>query len=85
MFGFINTYPVPHLREILIWKMYVFRGYRICSWIFQSENAGITFQSLVSWFCQDLQGLKIVVYKTDKENISVFKTSRICVVGKEKV
>ena len=69
----------------MLLKVYVFWGYGVCSYICQSENAGITFQSLVSWFCQDLQGLKIVVYKTDKENISVFKTSRICVVGKEKV
>ena len=45
------TYCTTLKRNCAMRKNYVFRGYGICSWIFQSENAGITFQLPVSWFC----------------------------------
>ena len=50
----------------------------------QSENADVTFQSLVSWCCWIFQGLKTVICKNDKWNISVCKASRIH-VDKEKI
>ena len=36
--------------EIVLWKMYVFRGYEICSQVCQSENAGIMFKDSLLGF-----------------------------------
>ena len=56
--------------------------------ICQSENASVTFQSLVSCFflllLLNYSGVKNCDVQNDKINISVCKANRICVVGKKK-